>query len=441
MKKIAATFFLFLFLLACRFVFADEFTSSNFRVADPVIVPVGYGTSSGYQLWGTVSQIAVGTSSAASFRLNGGFLYFPFVTTPVVGATPGNGQVLLSWSGATGYLGWSVGGYSIGRSSAAGGPYTYSSVGNVTSSTRTGLTNGTTYYFVVRPEDAFGNAIATSSEVSATPVAPPPSPEPSPTPTPSSGGGAGAYVPLPTTGVNLSGRAYPLSRVTLLKDGQIAVTTIAGPDAKFETSLAGLSAGSYLFAVYSEDPQGRRSVLFTFPIMLTQGAMTTIGGIFLAPTIAVDKSEVKRGDTVAIFGQSVPNSDITISVNSDEEFFNKITADQNGAYLYNFDTSVLEAGQHLTKSKAAVSGEISSFSQAIRFAVGTKNITAIVEKAKLKGDVNNDGRVNLVDFSIAAYWYKRPLSPAFAALEKEKLSGDGKVDLVDFSIMAYYWTG
>ena len=50
--------------------------------------------------------------------------------------------------------------------------------------------------------------------------------------------------------------------------------------------------------------------------------------------------------------------------------------------------------------------------------------------------MNKDSRVNLVDFSIAAYWYKRSTPPPSA-----DLNGDGKVDLVDFSILAFYWTG
>ena len=58
-----------------------------------------------------------------------------------------------------------------------------------------------------------------------------------------------------------------------------------------------------------------------------------------------------------------------------------------------------------------------------------------------RADLNCDKRVNLVDFSIAAYWYKRTISAEFAVKEKERLNGDGKVDLVDFSIMAFYWTG
>jgi hypothetical protein len=47
----------------------------------------------------------------------------------------------------------------------------------------------------------------------------------------------------------------------------------------------------------------------------------------------------------------------------------------------------------------------------------------------------------LIDFSIAAFWYKRPLSAEFLAREQKHLNGDGKIDLIDFSIMAFYWTG
>ncbi|HDZ54483.1 hypothetical protein LCGC14_0103030 [marine sediment metagenome] len=255
------------------------------------------------------------------------------------------------------------------------------------------------------------------------------------------GGGGGAYIPPPPqTAVNFSGRAYPLSKVTVLKDGQVAITTIAGPDANFYISLSGLSSGNYIFSVYGEDNKQRRSSLFTFPVFVTRGAITTISGIFLAPTIDVDKSEVKRGDNIAIFGQSAPQGEITISINSEEEIFVKTNTDADGIYLYNFDTSPLAIRQHLTKSKVAADGIISSFSKTVTFNVGTK--TVFKEKPEfLKGDLNNDGRVNLVDFSIAAYWYKRSISAEFARKEAERLNNDGKIDLVDFSIMAFYWTG
>ncbi|MEZ4114121.1 MAG: hypothetical protein R3B65_01530 [Candidatus Paceibacterota bacterium] len=51
----------------------------------------------------------------------------------------------------------------------------------------------------------------------------------------------------PETGVLFSGRAYPLSKITILKDGQKAIETIAGPDAQFRVKLTDLNPGNYNF--------------------------------------------------------------------------------------------------------------------------------------------------------------------------------------------------
>ena len=47
-----------------------------------------------------------------------------------------------------------------------------------------------------------------------------------------------------------------------------------------------------------------------------------------------------------------------------------------------------------------------------------------------------DKKVNLIDFSIVAFWYKKNGAP-----QQFDFNNDGKVTIVDFSIMAYYWTG
>jgi len=247
------------------------------------------------------------------------------------------------------------------------------------------------------------------------------------------GGGGGEQI----TSVNFSGRAYPMSSVTILKDGQVSIQTIAGPDARFAASLTGLAPGNYTFSLYSEDINNNRSALFTFSVYISNGASTNISGIYITPTISVDKSQVRRGDNIAIFGQTVPDSDVTISVNSDPEYFKYTDADEDGIYLYNFDSSVLVMGSHLTKSKSAVAGEISTYGQSISFLVGDSNILKEGDSCGAgTGDVNCDSSVDLIDFSIAAYWYQRSNPPS-----NSDLNNDGKVDLVDFSIMAYYWTG
>lgn len=251
------------------------------------------------------------------------------------------------------------------------------------------------------------------------------------------GGGSGSSPSIPNTNVVFVGKAYPKSTVTLLKDAQIVATTIADSSADFQMTISGVSSGNYIFSVYSEDSNGVRSSPLTFPVSITSGVTTKVSSIFIAPSLAVDKSEVKHGDNIAIFGQSAPASEITISINSEEEFFVKKKSDGNGAYLINFDTSVLEKGQHNTKSKAALNGEITSFSRVVGFVVGDKNVIAQpLEKSLINTDLNGDKKVNLIDFSIAVYWYKRPSPPALVDLNK-----DGKIDLIDFSIISFYWTG
>src|SRR6185295_15375647 len=124
-----------------------------------------------YALIGSISHMAIGTSTSSSlYQLFGGFLYFPYVTTPIVEAIAGNGKVNLIWTTASAGVGWSVGSYAVGQSLNSGGPYSFTNVGDVSVYRPSDLANGTEYYFIVRVLDAFDNTIATSTEVSATPL-------------------------------------------------------------------------------------------------------------------------------------------------------------------------------------------------------------------------------------------------------------------------------
>ena len=53
------------------------------------------------------------------------------------------------------------------------------------------------------------------------------------------------------------------------------------------------------------------------------------------------------------------------------------------------------------------------------------------------GDINKDGKIDIVDFSILLYfWHDVNISNPCADINQ-----DGKVELTDFSIMLYWWTG
>jgi fibronectin type 3 domain-containing protein len=99
---------------------------------------------------------------------SGGTLSIPSAPTGLA-AMAGNGTVTLTWNAAGGATS-----YAVKRAAVSGGPY--AQVGTLgsspTSFTDTGLSNGTTYYYVVTGSNSAGTS-PNSAELPATPLAPP----------------------------------------------------------------------------------------------------------------------------------------------------------------------------------------------------------------------------------------------------------------------------
>jgi len=157
----------------------------------PTIVRAGvsaYDASPNDQRWGDYSGIAVdpfdgGASVWLAGQLmgaGGGMNWTTWIaqvsagaggcqlpSTPTgLAATAGSAQVALAWNGSSG-----ASTYTVKRSTTSGGPYTIMAA-NLTNRTYTdtGLTNGTTYYYVASASNACGES-ANSTQVSATPTA------------------------------------------------------------------------------------------------------------------------------------------------------------------------------------------------------------------------------------------------------------------------------
>jgi hypothetical protein len=272
------------------------------------------------------------------------------------------------------------------------------------------------------------------------------------TPPPSTGGGGGGGgggsntntgVPLSTYSAIDSavfrGLAYPKSIITLLKNGVILTELPASPDGSFEIRVRNLPAGTYSFGIRAEDVDHLKSTLDLYTVYISSGVTTVIDGIFIPPTITTDYEEVKRGDIITLYGKTAPESSVTLSLHSAKEIIKKIKATANGVWIYKLDTNELEKGGHTGKVRSSTETDISLYSDPTSFTVGTvtKKRTASTSTTKNnRCDLNNDKKVNLLDFSILAFWYKRTGFPA-----KVDLNTDNKINLTDLSILAYCWTG
>jgi hypothetical protein len=310
-----------------------------------------------------------------------------------------------------------------------------------------GLEDGRAYTFYVKCIDPAGNANPDDYVISFS-IMSPGQYQPGPGPPGPGGGGAGpvaggageAPYPPDTADVVFEGVAYYRSEVTILKDGQVSAKTISTEKGGFSATLTKLPKGVYTFGIKAKDSKGRESVVYSITITLRPQTKNTISGIFIPPTIELSTNKISPGDTLRIFGEATPNSTVeawiypskTGRVLESEIKKSTTTADFSGKWEIKPDTSNFIQNQtYAVKARAYFKPtQASDFSQILYFGVGKAPEVSLCARS----DLNKDGKVNLVDFSILLYWWGSSNATADINL-------DGKVNLTDFSIMMYCWTG
>jgi cysteine-rich repeat protein len=249
-----------------------------------------------------------------------------------------------------------------------------------------------------------------------------------------SGGGGGGSRDQGDTLISVAGRAYPSRTINFLLDTESvgSVRSDSGGDFEFSTEA---SPGTATLGIWAVDGDGTRSITLNNTFDVTQGAITNVNGVILPPTIRVGNQNINPGESIAISGQSVPNSTVEV-VFDDESVVESVTADDDGDWSLNFSSSRLSVAEHLVRARTIVGTPPltteSSFSSSLQLFVGVDG------QVTTPSDLNRDGSINLIDFSILIFWWQTNGGDSDPPAD---INGNGSVSLEDFSILLFNWTG
>src|SRR6266849_5858489 len=251
--------------------------------------------------WGDYSSMALDPTDDCTFwyaneylQTNGKFNWstriasfrFPSCALPAapsgLSATAGNAQVSLSWNSSTGATS-----YNVLRSTTNGGPYTTIVTGLTTTSYRdNGLTNGTTYYYVVQAVNSAGTS-PNSNQVSATPTCSTPA-----APTGLSATAGNAQVLLGWT-ASSGAASYNVKRSTTSGGPYTTIATGIATTNHTDTGLTNGNAYYYVVsAVNSCSESGNSNQASATP----SAAQSWSNGYLYRRTITIDHTKVPNTD-------------------------------------------------------------------------------------------------------------------------------------------------
>ncbi len=236
--------------------------------------------------------------------------------------------------------------------------------------------------------------------------------------------------------VSLIGKFSPNATITLLFSGIPTQQVITNSDGSFTLKASHLADGVYLIVLLAKDmtdaTASQTSVSYT--VYVNSTTETVISDITFPPLYYDTGVSYTQGETIVLSGKAIASTSVGIMF--DETMLSLVDTDQNGYFKQSLKER-FSLGRHFVAFRQIIGSTTFPFGKSYEISLVKKDVQKIKKSTcGSKADFSNDCRVNLIDFSILAYWNNRSNFP-----EKLDLNKDGKIDLKDFSIMAYYWTG
>lgn len=236
--------------------------------------------------------------------------------------------------------------------------------------------------------------------------------------------------------VSISGYAYPNSTVSILVDGTFFDTVRSNSTGSYSATLEDIARGVYTFGVYAAGPDGTKSSTFSTSFTVSGARTSALSNVNIAPSISVEPDPVDPGETLTVSGYSLPSATVSIQNGKMRSSIVKdisVTSNASGFWTTAIDTASFSSGTYQIRAKSVQAEGISTnYSDHTFYGVGQ------AADVPVNADLNSDGKVNLIDFSILLFWWNSNGGDSDPSAD---MNSDGNVSLTDFSILLYNWTG
>jgi hypothetical protein len=242
-----------------------------------------------------------------------------------------------------------------------------------------------------------------------------------------------ASIPRELASLVISGYTSPLNYLIFSEDQVVIGTDVANPVGSFSKYFSGLQPTTHTISFYGIDQQDRITSPIPITIYTPAYVQTLISNQLLSPTLEIDNSQYTTGNPVIASGSAMPGGEITLFTDSPLRSYSTIASSSGNWTLTINDTNDYVPGDY--RIYALVQNEYglqSLFSPSIIFRMLSNLPSGIACGDISRGDINCDGMVDLIDFSIMMYYWATSSAEADINL-------DATVNLIDFSIMMYYW--
>ncbi|MBI5731949.1 MAG: IPT/TIG domain-containing protein [Candidatus Magasanikbacteria bacterium] len=230
------------------------------------------------------------------------------------------------------------------------------------------------------------------------------------------------------TVINFFGRAYPGAVITLLsktgsQETPVQQAKITSADGFFSMKIEGVFSGYYSYGLKVVDKDGRVAPVRFYDMDINIYSVNE-KEIFIPPTFGLAKQTVFTGDEAVLLGYATPKNEVMVEVDG-KSLENFAMADNSGFYRLAINTQNLSLGSHTVRVRQSDTylGRMSDWSISSSFIISTS--------AKIKADFNNDGKVNIIDWSIFLFRWGSRDQKLRATVD---LDGNGKINVIDLSI-------